>query len=284
MAKIDITSDVHWDSYIPFHLNKQQKIRWFECLFQAAVPKNNSNTLLISGDLSHYNNLSLQAFEILKSFYKDIVFIHGNHDLYLPELFNKVVDEQYGNNSFNRLNELITLSKKIPNVHYLNGDIINIDGIKILGSCFWYDYSYGEKYFQKPKFYFDRLWESWSDNRFSRNKGERFDCLTYFESQLEKLKVINEEVDVVMSHMLPLNELVENKFAFDETTAFFVFDGREIIRKFKPKVWVFGHTHSPFDNIIGNTRFINNALGYAPTPFWTYNTSEYIRPFKTIEI
>ncbi len=44
--------------------------------------------------------------------------------------------------------------------------------------------------------------------------------------------------------------------------AFNSLDMSEVIKKYQPRLWVYGHTHECDDQLIGNTRIISNQLGY----------------------
>ena len=67
---------------------------------------------------------------------------------------------------------------------------------------------------------------------------------------------------VVITHHSPLidDELARN---FDVSNAYYMTDLTELIME-NPhvKLWVYGHIHKPTDIIKGQTRFLNNAVGY----------------------
>lgn len=66
---------------------------------------------------------------------------------------------------------------------------------------------------------------------------------------------------IVVTHHIPLRTLVNPKYKYEVTNAFFIGDADKIVQK-QPKTWAFGHTHCSIDKIIGDTRFVCNPLGY----------------------
>lgn len=44
--------------------------------------------------------------------------------------------------------------------------------------------------------------------------------------------------------------------------AFIAYDMRELIEKYEPDIWVYGHTHECDSQVVGKTKVISNQLGY----------------------
>jgi Icc-related predicted phosphoesterase len=281
MANFDITSDVHWDLWVNPNLPEQEQIEKFIFMFSHAIPKNHSENLIIAGDIGHFVEQNFIVFKILKTFYKNIIWCHGNHDLYLvnvPELV------KYHGNSFQKLNTMVQLANTIPGVHYLGGNVVTIDGVNIGGSCLWYDYSYGVRQFHLYKKYFDMLWKNWSDCVFIRNGDKEFDNIKYFQEQQEACLNIDAKIDIFVSHMIPLNELISRKWAFEHTTSFYVFNGKKLINKFNPKIWLYGHTHDHGEMQRNDTKFINRSFGYPIDRNWADHPETSMHKFAQIEI
>lgn len=76
----------------------------------------------------------------------------------------------------------------------------------------------------------------------------------------------NNNPDIVMTHHCPSMQSVHPKFkkepAFNFVNHYFASDYDYYIEKSNIKLWVHGHTHEPFDYMIGNCRVVCNPLGY----------------------
>ncbi len=61
------------------------------------------------------------------------------------------------------------------------------------------------------------------------------------------------EIDIMVSHHLPFLECIDEQFKISELNRFFCTELNNEWYKWenKPKVWVFGHTHTAFDSILG---------------------------------
>ena len=68
--------------------------------------------------------------------------------------------------------------------------------------------------------------------------------------------------DVVVTHHLPTPKAVALCYAKSPLNPFFVHDVKELILKARPALWIFGHTHTSADFVLGDTRLIRNRLGY----------------------
>ena len=71
------------------------------------------------------------------------------------------------------------------------------------------------------------------------------------------------KVDVVITHFPPTPEAIDQElYANDHNNPYFINDTEPLVEYFGAKLWVSGHTHSPFDYRVGQTRVIGNPRGY----------------------
>ena len=84
----------------------------------------------------------------------------------------------------------------------------------------------------------------------------------------------------MVTHFPPTVEAIDQElYAGDKNNAYFVNDAEPLVRHVGAKLWVSGHTHSPFDYRVGKTRVIGNPRGFPgndPRPGFS--------PMKTVEV
>ena len=81
------------------------------------------------------------------------------------------------------------------------------------------------------------------------------------------IAVLAGKVDVVVTHFPPTLEAIDQElYTGDKNNAYFVNDAEPLVRYVGAKLWVAGHTHSPFDYRVGGTRVIGNPRGYPHVP------------------
>ncbi len=69
---------------------------------------------------------------------------------------------------------------------------------------------------------------------------------------------------VVITHHAPVINPRSKHLGTPLTVAFNSLDMLEIIEKYQPDLWIYGHTHECDDQMIGKTRIISNQYGYYP--------------------
>ncbi len=273
--EFDFISDIHLDFWVN-ELNPQKpkfkkEIKKF--IEEVLKPKTN-NILILGGDQGHYFNQDSEILIQLLTYYKHIIIVAGNHDMYLLGNSQK---KRYLLNSENRLLEMRRFCSEHEGLHYLNGKVIVIDGIRIGGVGMWHDDSYGLS-LGEP---LGKIHDSWktimndSNKIYSNGKDiynmslpytgyvkmPSFDPVKYFNQEYEKLRKI-ESVHIMVTHYgpkIPKNLPDEYK---NIVTSFFYFDGLTEIERIKPKFWIHGHTHSEIDEIYKGSNIICNPLGY----------------------
>lgn len=221
--KLSLFSDLHFE----FHADKGES-------FIDSMDLSKTDILILAGDITTHDNI----FDTLKLFSTKnipVLYILGNHEFY--------------NSSFEKVYKTIK-SIKLPNIHILNNDIIEINGTRFLGTTMWFrDDAYNSLY-KKGMNDFHII------NNFERN--------VYVENNkaLEFLYNNVKEGDVVITHHLPSEKCIHPLFKKSSLNNFFVCDVEGLIIGREPKLWCFGHTHYSFDMNIGATRVISNPFGY----------------------
>jgi len=260
------------DTHFDFWLNHNFKEKHFDMHFRTLLEAAPADVLLLPGDIGHYNAQNLACLKQLQRYYKRIVVTFGNHDYYL--VTHSVRDKyRYGTNAdANRPSEArVTEMKKMIEdaewIDYVDGNVVEIQGIKIGGATGWYD---GSLLLQRKK-YDDvnlewRLQMNDANLIYPRGNNEEVKFDSLFQAQKHRLDAVYQHCDIMMTHVSPLSEwnqfiqmynfqpaiaavdpnYSQNHEALHDYRAFYCFDGKEYLEKGSMKHWVFGHTHRNF--------------------------------------
>ncbi len=273
----DVISDVHTDFWCREYNHTTKKFtRVIKDYVKSLLPDNPANTLIISGDTGHRNEQDKVLLSELKTRYTNICVVAGNHDMYL---ISDSIGEKFNWSSQNRLDDMKYWCNN-NDIHYLDGNTVCVDGIKISGlSMFWDNSHYKRLAGAEPskaemREYYLRtmndlkcfggghkpyvLRTAYGGGHFVTDFNE----YSFFAEQKAKLDAI-ESTDIMVSHYIPVIYNTMPEFYKDDlTTTFYTFDGEEAMDRLKPKAWVFGHTHVPVDEMYKGTRLICNPKGY----------------------
>lgn len=271
--KIDVLSDLHLDFWLPgdnfLSGPKADRVYnkfWNEVLDGPLRDKDSNELIIIAGDIGHYNHQLLTFFKFLKTKYKNVIWTHGNHDLYLIDHHQR---KKYGANSESRLQEAIFFSEEAGAI-YLDGDTVEINGIVFGGGSGWYDGSYcaevDPRYFEPREV--DSLWKGFMNDydliNLPTHNWLEDGFGPYEKVQNKKLARVAQLADVIVSHISPTSKTIAPKYRNFASSGFYTFDYRQLRNGFiTDKTWIFGHTHEviEYNDIHGNW-FICNPLGY----------------------
>jgi DNA repair exonuclease SbcCD nuclease subunit len=259
---IDILSDLHLDFYFKSHLTTAENIvSFFKLIFTDDDTRETGDVLIIAGDIGHYNEQNIEVLKIFQQkFYKHIICVLGNHDYYIVDSESKYTFE---NDSFKRVENMRELINQEKDMYCLDGEVIEIEGIRFGGADSWYDEGYVKKYYTKlDSNHINLLWKkNINDSRLIKGIG-RFDDITKLERQ--KLENIYQNCDVMITHINPSidEEHINEKYQNSPINTFFTFDGSKLYKDGSMKYWVFGHTHDEIDYEMEDVKFLCNPLGY----------------------
>jgi len=148
-------------------------------------------------------------------------------------------------------------------MYCLDGEVVEIEGIRFGGADSWYDDGYVKRYY--PQFdsnHINLLWKgNINDSRLIKGIN-RFDDISKLETQ--KLEKIYQNCDVMITHVNPSSdeEHINEKYHNSPINTFFTFDGSRFYKYGSMKYWVFGHTHDAIEYEMKDIKFICNPLGY----------------------
>lgn len=258
--KISILSDLHLDSHLPvFNLTEAMVRELFDPIF-----KTPADVLVIAGDLGHYNDQTFLVIKMLREIYfKHIVCVLGNHDYYLS---NRMMMDDFNENSFERVNAMRAELNSIDGVHCLNGNVVEIEGIRFGGCDSWYDGQYWlqilNPHYVKAMFHVRELWKFAMPDSKTIKGIKRFDEI--WEIEKPKIEAVYQQCDVMITHVMPSIDPrhVDENYRHEDTTSYFTFDGEKYVKNTSSKVWIYGHTHTPNDFEWHGVRLICNQLGY----------------------
>jgi len=210
------------------------------------------DVLILAGDIVTFKNY--EPFkELISEWGKPVLFVAGNHEFYTQTSMQKEVEDFSS-----------WLSKNFPNVTFLQDEDIDIDGVHFFGGSMWTDFS------NENPMAMQAAGQSMNDFRLIMKDEYQYispsDTVELHKSYVEKLTSWFEKPlegkRVVISHHAPVINPNTKYGASNLQPAFNSLDMIEIIEKYQPELWVYGHTHECDDQMIGKTRIISNQLGY----------------------
>lgn len=144
--QVDYFSDPHCD----FWFNPKQTLSYekLDAQFKHYIPSPRGEVLLIAGDLGHSNRQNIEILQAIQKIYgyKHIICVLGNHDYYLSSAAQRL---GFNENSLARVAQMRTLINKEEGLYCLDGNVIEIKGVRFGGCDSWYSDAYLQHYFPK---------------------------------------------------------------------------------------------------------------------------------------
>lgn len=240
------------------------------------------DVLILSGDICEAKHMKPGMYN------RDMVLIEGERADRRPDRFNRFFEEEcakyrevimvmgnhehYGYQFHKTANHI---KSQLPaNVHLLEKESHEIDGVIFLGGTLWTDMNNHDSltlYHMKSMMNDYRQITMLNEAKHVYHKltpehtvSEHVKTKEYFRHVLSENRQRDKKPVVVVTHHAPskmsthpyyVNDTIMNG-AYSSDLSEFILDNPEI------RVWTHGHTHDPFDYTIGETRIICNPRGY----------------------
>ena len=216
-------------------------------------PRNDADVVVLAGDIARPR----ESAEWALKFDKPVLYVLGNHEF-------------YGGSIEGTADELKRLCAG-SNVHVLDDDEVEIDGVRFLGSTLWTDFGLlGDVAKGTAMVGARNLMRDFSRIRIDDATNVLFtpeDSTALYERHAEwldrRLDVRQQGPTVVITHHAPSRQSIHPRYADSLLNACFVSDAEYLFRDGRAQLWIHGHTHDSFDYTLRGTRVICNPRGYA---------------------
>lgn len=270
MLRIATVSDLHTD----FAENRELVVR-----LAAEIHTRGADVVVVNGDISHEDERIERALLAFGAVAPRVAYVPGNHDLWsrVPGL-----EERTDLNSWDRYRVRLRDIAVAAGAHYLPAEPLVIDGVGLVGSAGWYDYSFAEPWVTtevglpalRSKRHGAFQWSDAALVAFRHADGARMDdaeVAASIEAELASA-LARLEADpsvravVACTHHQPYREVVyrTGTLPWEFLCAFMGSEGlgRAISAHGKVRVAVYGHSHIVGDTEIDGRRVYGTALGY----------------------
>lgn len=197
--------------------------------------------LVVAGDLcvpGYQGSLLVDAlFASLSEMARHVLYVTGNHEYYRG---SKAWTEY-------KLKEGMA---RYPNIHWLDNSELTLDGVHFYGGTMWYPVGDG------------------LNHMYAKQMADAFEIENFMWAELENalftanLYKCVKPGTIVVSHHMPSPLTTPLEFIRSTLNRFFVSDQSYAMETLEPKLWLFGHTHTPCDIVFKKTRMVCNPLGY----------------------
>lgn len=250
---IQLVSDLHNEFY---KLNKENpNEQEYTFVPEEAKP---DTVLVMAGDV-HCNMVELDTYiEKLLPFFKAIVHVPGNHEYY----HNSIEGVELA---------LQEMNDRYENFHSINDDEVVIEDTVFLGATMWTDFGGGLQEHKTSMMAYANY--RMRDYQYITNAGTELtpqDVLGFhdyskarLEERLSDWRDKDKKVVVVTHHAPLFKELKDFDYRHDgETLNCYYNRFNEMIMDYKPKLWVYGHTHASTWIKYDETIICSNPFGY----------------------
>lgn len=202
-------------------------------------------------------SMRYQAFlEDISGKYDNIIMVAGNH-------------EYYGGRFPDAIDWMKHATSRFPNIHYLEKDHIEIEGVTYVGGTLWTNMH------KRNPITMSYLIQEMNDSKKIKASQHNFRRLLPIDTCTrhdETLEYIREIVDsdpnktyVVVSHHTPSSLSIHPTYKYDHdyNGAYYSDLSEFILDRPQIKLWTCGHVHTAHSYYMGETLIASNPRGYA---------------------
>jgi len=225
------------------------------------IEPTDSDVIALAGDIGvGMKGMEFAAMQT-KIHKKPVIYIAGNHEYYRYD---------YDELSL----AMRSYADTIPLLHFLENDELIYQGTRILGAPLWTDYIGDGSLSQERNMGIINI--SLNDHKLISKKDRHFlpeDALSlHEESKAWLTKKLDENFDgptIVITHHAPSLITQHLDYDYGPMSTGFLSDLDDLVKK--ADLWIYGHSHSNIDTMIGKCRLVSNQTGYKheniPVPF-----------------
>lgn len=263
--KIQILSDLHneflTDGQAPSRGSFNYKV-WEGC-----IPKTDADLIILAGDIDLGCKGVEWAIEESDRINVPFIYVSGNHEYY---------DREY----YATLKQMRDTCRD-TNVHFLENDEIKIGEVRVLGATLWTDYNVVPNLDAHQVM--DECAYALNDHSVIRIGDEDFftpeHARKIHSESVEWLSSkLNEKTDarstLVVTHHGPSILCQHINYPVSAISGAFHSNLNELISK--ADCWVYGHTHSNLDVMVGNCRLVSNQPGYPSEDVFDFNAIKVV--------
>lgn len=215
-------------------------------------PKTDCDVVILAGDIHTKERGVKWALEQIKD--KPVIYVLGNHEYY-KKAYPKLALQ---------LKEMC----KGTNVHLLEQDVVQIDGINFFGCTLWTDFELlgdprqagAHCQLVMNDYHNIKKTPSYSKLRSLDTSRIHKECIHWLGQELDKRKG---EKNIVVTHHAPSALSIPANRRDSLTSAAYASNLEDFILRHEPNAWVHGHLHNSSDYNIGSCRVLCNPKGYA---------------------
>lgn len=256
MTYLRLISDVHFNEY--------------DHVFSSHVIPNDDEwrtILLVAGDLGHRDS-AIEWLQNMSERFANVVLVLGNHDYYNhDEYYN--FSKEYGveNDTYNeKLAFWRSRLAAINNLHLLENQVIELDGVRIIGATLWSDFLDNSLIMRTAQVNMTDYDLIDSDEDLTRRitpielQNKHRESVRFIENALKKATDLP---TIVLTHHAPTWQCITKQdYLEDELTHAYNTNLDDLIKTSGAAFWAYGHTHTAHQVVIGNTLVVSNPYGF----------------------
>lgn len=250
----DLISDLHLETW-------DEEFDW--------TNRATSHYCVVAGDIARDRKLALSCLKKLGQCYQAVFYIDGN-DEHRDSIAN--LGQSY--------RDFARQINRIPNVVYLQDNVVVIEGVALLGTNGWwsFDFDAGIGPEQSQQWYAEK--EQYPQTTIDDIRRMSTQDANYMMSSVKKLQTHNDvQRIVIVTHTVPNPALIEHDISLDGSSRFNTMGNKymqhalAVDTERKIHTWCFGHYHGSVDQIRDGIRYVNNCRGRGDTPWsnWAYH-------------
>jgi len=216
---------------------------------------------IVAGDISRDRQTVVETLTHLGQCYQAVFYIDGNDE-----------HRNYYENLSNSYRDLTRKISRIPNVVFLQDNVVVIEGVAIVGTNGWwgFDFDLGIDAEQSALWFQEKVnlthWQTKTVARMANTDA------TYMMNSVSKLQAHQDVKHIVMvTHTVPNPELISHDIELNGTLRFNCMGNSNMAHTFfadhakKIHTWCFGHYHGSVDQTRNGVRYVNNCRGRGDT-------------------